>query len=296
MIVHLNGKLLPASEATISPLDRGFVFGDGIYEGLRSISTPRGPHLFAADRHWARMRGCLIEVGIDFDPTPLTQASFDLLRANNLSDAFVYWQVTRGTPGFDDPPRTRIPPTGLRPTVFGYCTPQPPLSAFVEPPRKRAITLEDIRWSKGHIKSISLLGNIMLTMRTAEAGVEEALFTRGGMLGEGTATNVILAFPDGSIVTPTLDSAPILGGVTRSILLEDVPELRERPVFAAELQDATEIMTIGTTTLVTSIVELDGRRIGDGTPGPVARRLLKTLLAAIHREAETGVPLAGATA
>jgi len=287
VIVYLNGQLLPVAEARISPLDRGFLFGDAIYEGLRSISTPRGPHIVAIDRHWARMRSCLTEVGIDFDPSTLTQPSLDLLRANNLPDAFIYWQVTRGTPGPNDPPRSRIPPAGLRPTVFGYCAPQPPLSAFAEPPRKRAVTLEDIRWLRGHIKSTSLLGNILLTMQAATAGVEEAIFTRNGIVAEGTATNVILALPGGEIVTPALDSAPFLSGVTRAILLEEAPDIRTRPVRAEELTQATEIMTIGTTTMVTSIVELDGRPVGSGAPGPVARRLLSTLLAAIRREAES---------
>lgn len=296
MIVHLNGQLLPAAQARISPLDRGFIFGDAIYEGLRSISTSRssgkgGAHIVAADRHWARMRSCLVEAGIDFDPSTLTQPSLDLLKANNLTDAFIYWQVTRGTPGPADPPRSRIPPASLRPTVFGICTPQPPLSAFTEPPRKRAVTAEDTRWTLGHIKSTSLLGNVLLTMHGARAGVEETLFLRGkggdALLAEGTATNVILALPDGSIVTPSLDSVPILAGVTRAILLEEAPDIRARPVRAEELTRAAEIMTIGTTTMVTSIIELDGRPVGDGAPGPVARRLLASLIAAILREAES---------
>ena len=286
MLLHLNGKLVPASEAAISPLDRGFVFGDGVYEGLRAVPSPRGtPHVVAMDRHLGRLRNSLREVGIRFDPESLIPWTIELLAASGLTDAFIYWQVTRGTPGPADPPRSRIPPAGLTPTVMGYCAPQPPFSGFTAPPRKRAVTLEDIRWRCGHIKSISLMGNILLTMQSAAAGVDDAIFiTHGGLVGEGTATNVVLAFPDGRIATPSLDSAPILAGVTRAILVESAPEIEQRPVRAEELTLASEVMLIGTTTMVTSVTELDGRAINGGEPGPVARRLLGLLTSWIRRE------------
>ncbi len=286
MHLHLNGKLVPASEAAISPLDRGFLFGDGVYEGLRAVPAPGGgAHVFAMNRHLDRLRASLREVAIAFDPAPLVPWTAELLAAEGLTDAFVYWQVTRGTPGPDDPPRSRIPPAGLTPTVMGYCSPQPPLSSFAAPPCRRAVTLEDIRWRRGDIKSISLMGNILLTMQAAAAGVDDAIFiTPAGLVGEGIATNVILAFADGRIATPAFDSAPLLGGITRAILLEAAPEIEQRPIRAGELAEASEVILIGTTTMVTSVTELDGRPVGGGVPGPVARRLLGLLLGTIRRE------------
>lgn len=289
MIVHLNGHLLPVDEARISPLDRGFVFGDGLYEGLRAAAIDGRTHVVGLDRHIERMRGGLAECGIEFDPRGLRQATYDLLEANSMRDAFVYWQVTRGTPRPGDPPRTRVPRKGMTPTVFGYCAPQPPLVSFSEPPRKTAVTLEDIRWTLGHIKSISLMGNIVLTMRADAAGAEEAIFVRSGLVGEGTATNVLLAIDNErggrEVVTPALDCVPILRGVTRTILLEADPAIVERPIRVHELARASEVMVIGSTTMVTSIVRLDGRIVGEGRPGPEAARLLRLLLDAIRREA-----------
>ncbi len=239
-------------------------------------------------RHLDRMRGSLQGVGIGFDPAGLERSTYELLAANRMADAFIYWQVTRGTPGPADPPRTRIPRPGMTPTVFGYCSPQPPLAAFEAPPRRSAVTLEDIRWLMGHIKTTSLLGNVMLTMAADAAGGEDAVFVRGGLVAEGTATNVMLAVRGAGgrteVVTPSLDSVPILAGVTRAILLAAAPGIVERPVWAWELREASEVMLVGTTTMVTSVVRLDGRPVGGGEPGPEAQRLLAALLAAIRKE------------
>lgn len=287
---------MPIERARISPLDRGFVFGDGVYEGLRAVAVDggRGTHIVALGRHVDRMRLSLRECRIEFDPAALEQASYDLLAANSLRDAFVYWQVTRGTPRLDagDPARTRVPAPGMAPTVFGYCAPQPPLSAFAEPARKTAVTLEDVRWSLGHIKSTSLMGNVLLTMAADRAGAEEAIFLRHGLVGEGSATNVLVAVegPHGErqVATPSLESVPILKGVTRSILLDAGCGIVERAVRAEELERASEIMVIGTTTMVASIVRLNGRSVGTGAPGPESKRLLKVLLSAIEGEASAG--------
>lgn len=284
---------MPIERARISPLDRGFVFGDGVYEGLRAVAVDggRGTHIVALGHHLDRMRRSLRECWIGFEPAALEQASYDLLAANALRDAFVYWQVTRGTPRLDagDPARTRVPAPGMAPTVFGYCAPQPPLSAFAEPARRTAVTLEDVRWTLGHIKSTSLMGNVLLTMAADRAGAEEAIFLRHGLVAEGTATNVLVAVdgPRGAreVATPSLESVPILKGVTRSILLDAGCGIVERAVKAEELERASEIMVIGTTTMVASIVRLNGRPVGAGAPGPEARRLLKTLLSAIEGEA-----------
>lgn len=284
MIVHLNGELLPLEQARISPLDRGFLFGDGVYEGLRAIPDfESNTRIVGLGLHVNRMQAGLDEAGIAWDAACLGPASRELLHANNLRDAFVYWQVSRGTPVAGEPIRSRVPAPGsaMKPTVFGYCTPQPPLDSIVNPPVKRAIVCEDIRWRLGHLKSISLMGNVVTAIRADRHGGDEAVMVRSGIVTEGLATNIILAHQE-QLSTPSLDSVPILAGITRSILLRAAPDICEQTIPVADLETASEIMLIGTTTLVTSITHLDGRTINDGSPGPAARRLLKSLLSAIH--------------
>lgn len=308
MIVHLNGTLLAAQDARISPFDRGFVFGDGVYEGLRSIPTTGGAgrRIIGSERHVARLRGGLEITGIGWDPSHLEQLSVELVSANNLTDAFVYWQVTRGTPGPGDPVRSRAPSGTMTPTVFGYCTPQPPLDSFKAPPTKSVMTCDDRRWSMGHLKSISLMGNIVAALEADRAGADEAIFIQHGLVAEGLATNVMLAIPRGDgvgrgdpggrsghaaaieLVTPSLESVSILSGVTRGLLLKARPDIVERAVTPGELGEASEVMLLGTTTFVTSVVKVNDRVIGDGAPGPAARSLLATLLDLIRegRDAE----------
>ncbi len=304
---------MDAQDAKISPFDRGFVFGDGVYEGLRSVQMTGGARrvggagvkIIGLGLHVRRMQAGLDEAKIVWDASAIGPLSLELLKANRMacadglggSEAFIYWQVTRGSPSLSgsEPVRSRVPMANstMRPTVFAYCSPQPPLAAVTSPPLKVAAICRDIRWENGHLKSIALMGNVMMAMAAAEQGGDEAVMVRTcargsaaiELVSEGLATNVVLVVPDAQggleVVTPSLASVPILAGVTRAILLKEVPEIRERAVRAEELARASEIMFVGTTTLVTSVTKLDGRTIGDGTAGPVARRLLSALLAAI---------------
>ncbi len=285
VIVFLNGELLPRDAARISVFDRGFLFGDGVYEGLRAVPRAEGGARIVGLRgHEARLADGLREAGIAWDVEQIGPASERLLAANGMRDAFVYWQITRGTPTKEMPVRQRVPSPGMRPTAFAYCAPQPPLESFRVPAAKNAVTLRDIRWEKGRLKSISLMGNVWSAMQADVAGADDAIFLRGGeegVVGEGLATNVVVATRGGEVCTPSLESAPILAGVTRSILLREHPEIRERTVGVSELRDAAEVMLIGTTTMVASVTRLDGRPVGNGAPGPVARTLLASLVAAI---------------
>jgi D-alanine transaminase len=146
----------------------------------------------------------------------------------------------------------------------------------------RSRIVADPRWRRGHLKSVSLLGNVLAAMEATGAGAEDALMVSGGLVCEGCATNVLLVLPDGEIATPSLDSVSILGGITRARVLDLAPEIDERPVKTSELASAREIILVGTTAMVSSIVQLDGRPVGDGTPGPVARRLLALLVDDCH--------------
>jgi D-alanine transaminase len=277
VIVHLNGKLIPASQASINVFDRGFLFGEGVYEGLRAF---RG-HILAMDRHVRRMRDGLSECRLDWDPEQMVALTTDLLGANSLQDAFVYWQITRGHPSPGQPVRTRSPQGPMTPTVFGYCSPQPPIESYTSPPTITCALRPDTRWLRGHLKSTSLLGGVLAAIEAQEEGAQDAILTRDGLVTEATASNVILALPrDGGVelATPSLESASILAGVTRALELDHGPAIVSRPVKIDELTRASEIMLVGSTSMVTSVVRLDGRPIGDGKPGPQAHRLLQALL------------------
>lgn len=307
VIVHLNGELQPRDAARISPFDRGFLFGDAIYEGLRSITIPAGTNAngFAhrsgarcvgLDLHIARLRSGLAEARIacgDWDPNSLGRLTDDLLHANSMRDAFVYWQFSRGTPSGDEPLRQRIPPAaGLRNglTVFGFCTPQPQLGELqkVGPASKRCALIADPRWSMGHMKSSSLMGNVISAIESDARGGDDAILVRDGYVVEGLATNVIVVTHNDELVTPNLSSAPMLAGITRAILLKETRgEMHARPIKVDELFTAREIMLTGSNTMVASVTSLvDSTRgsshpVGSGTPGPVSRRLFNLLLQSI---------------
>lgn len=284
MIVHLNGRLIPLEQAAISPFDRGFIFGDGVYEGLRAF---RG-RIVAMDRHIRRMRDALREARIDWEPEHLHALTDALIEANGLPDSFVYWQVTRGAPAPGQPVRTRTPAGAMQPTIFGYCSGQQPIEYFANPPTVTAAVRPDTRWMRGHLKSISLLGNVVAAIEGLEQGAQDVILVRSGLVAEGSATNVILALPGKrggtELVTPSLDSVSILGGITRALLLDALPEIVARPVRIEELFRASEIMLVGSTSMVTSVIQLDGRPVGEGAAGPESRRLLATLVRSILAE------------
>ncbi len=283
-IVHLDGELIPAEDARISPFDRGFIFGDAIYEGLRAT----GGHVIAADRHARRMaeglRACRIRADeAGFNPATLGFLSRRLLQANDLDEAFVYWQVSRGTPTPEQPWRGRVPAEIMRPTVLGVAVPERAVESYTTPPSRTAVTRPDTRWTRGLIKSTSLLGNVLASIEAQEAGADDAILVRDGLVAEATSSNVFLALGE-RIVTPSLDAVPILAGVTRDLILDADPAIEQRAVAESELREADEIMLVGTRTMVTSVVGLDGRPVGGGIPGPRAAMMLAMLLDAIRAD------------
>lgn len=284
MLVFLNGQFVPAERAQVSVFDRGFLFGDGIYEGLRAFDG-WVRHL---DDHCARMQQGLDEAGIAWDATALHELSRNLLQANDLRDAFLYWQVTRGTPRPGDPVRARLAEPGIEPTIFGFCLPQPGVEGLVEPSVCGAQTINDFRWQRGHVKTISLMANIMAAMEAADAGADEALLVRDGWLSESCATNVVVAFPDSSggttLATPPLGDVSILSGVTRKALLRLMPEIEVRMISEDDLSRASEIFLTGTLTTVRSVTRLNGEPVGDGAIGPCAREVLRRYVDHIREE------------
>lgn len=276
MKVYLNGVVLRADEARVSPFDRAYLFGDGVYEGLRSF----GGRVVGLGRHADRMQGSLAALRIDWDAGALGSICDHLLEANRLADAFIYVQVSRGAPAPGQPRRSRVHKGPIQPGVFAFCYPTVGIDACAAPDTQRAAVVQDTRWTRGRIKSLNLLGSVLAAYEAADAGADEAILVRDGMLTESATANVILATPGGETCTPSLESGLILAGVTRAMLLEAADEIVERPVRAEELMDAAEIMLVGTSRLLSAVAVLDGRPVGDGRVGPVARRLHAALLRA----------------
>ena len=284
MLAYLNGQYLARTEATISVDDRGFIFGDGVYDVIRAA----GGRLFEVERHMQRLEHGLGELGIggsaDARPSALLEIAERLLRENALLDgeATVYLQITRGVA-----PRTHFfPASETPPTVYlSVARFTPPLA--LRETGAAAITHPDIRWMRCDVKTINLLPNVLAKQRAVEAGALEAILVRDGIVTEGSSTNVFGVI-DGELRTHPKSNL-ILPGITRAVVLELAAELdlpiRETPLRSEDFGRVSEVFLTGTTTDVMPIVQLDGRPVGDGRPGPIAQVLGEGLAARL-----AGVP------
>lgn len=278
--VYLNGQFVPKGEAKISVEDRGFIFGDGIYEVVRVIEG----RIFAWDAHASRMADGLAGLRIDAtgaDSATLRGVCERLVRDNGLTtgEATVYLQVSRGA-------ATRVhhfPPAGTPTTVYASAAAFKPNFAMREHGAK-GITFADIRWARCDLKTVNLLGPVLARQAAAEAGAYEAIFHRDGMVTEGAATNAFMVI--GGVLRTYPLSHYILPGITRAVLVELARELgiplEERPVSLRELPHVDELFVCGTTTDVQPIVELDGKPIANGRPGPVTARLREALATRLY--------------
>lgn len=277
--VYLNGEFVPRDRAMVSVDDRGFVFGDGIYEGVRAIRGKLFEWPAHAERMIGGLRGLRIEVPAE-RVLALGTAAEQLVRDNDLAtgDAFVYMQITRGAA-----PRTHaFPPPGTAPTVFVSATKlaiRPELRAGV-----RTITFEDLRWGRCDWKTLNLLGSVLARQAAAEAGAFDAILVRDGVITEGSATTVF-AVVDGVLRTHPLGHR-ILPSITRKVVLDCVAvrglAVREEAVSLAELRRADEIFLCGSTTDVTPVIALDGAPVGRGAPGPITAALREALDARLY--------------
>lgn len=265
MQVYLNGQWLDGDSACVSVLDRGFLFGDGVYE----VIPVYGGYAFRLQAHLNRLQRSLHETRI---PEPHDregwQAIIDGLieRFGADGDASVYLQVTRGVAQ-----RDHAFPAEARPTVFGMINPLHPVDEAVLEQGVAAIVREDIRWHRCDIKSISLLGNVLLRQEAVEAGAAEAILIRDGLVTEGAASNVFVV-KSGEIITPPTDEC-LLGGITRELVLELARfhglAVREAPVRELFLRNADEIWLTSSTKEILPVTRLDGKPVGEGVPGPV---------------------------
>jgi D-alanine transaminase len=268
-LVWLDGRLLPLAQAHISPLDRGFLFGDGVYEVLPVY----GGRAYRFDEHLERLDRSLREIRMPpaLDRDGWLAAFGALVHGNGGGDLLLYVQVTRGV----EPERNHVPRPGVRPTVFACVSPLPVIAASVIERGTSAITADDMRWSRCDIKTVSLLGNVLLRWQAADAGTTESILLRGGLLTEGSTSSAHVV-KGGRLSTPPQTNA-ILPGTTRSVLFElaaraGIPSER-RPVTEAELRGGDEILIASAGGGIRAVTTLDGKAVADGMPGPVFRKI-----------------------
>ena len=263
--VSLNGAILDASEATVPVFDRGFLFGDGIYEVIARING----RFFYEELHWDRLKDCLRKIDIALDVESLRAEVPALLEASGLEerDCLLYIQVTRGVA-----PRQHSFPKGISPTVLMYAWAKT-LPRIPEAPA-HTLTREDFRWSRCDIKTTSLLGNVMANETAMQNDCYETLFVRNGVITEASHCNVFFVVGD-TVYTYPADRY-ILNGITRLVVLELCEQLGitviEQGIPAAEIPQTHEAFLTGTSTQITAIDRIDAHRYG-AAPGPVTRRL-----------------------
>jgi D-alanine transaminase len=269
---YLNGQWEPLAGARISVLDRGFIFGDGVYEVIPvdTIDGIRAP--FHAEPHYARLRRSLDAVRI---ANPFTLAQWldltaELIDRHPWPRQLIYVQVTRGVAKRDHPF-----PAGVTPTVFMNSTPWPEIPAAQIENGVSAVTHADERWLHCDIKSISLLGNVLMKQYAMDNGASETVMLRDGFLTEGSSTNTMIV-KDGVVIAPR-KSVQILPGITYDAVFDIAQahglKTERRPVAEAELRGADEVWLSSSGREVLAITSLDGRPIGNGRPGPVFREV-----------------------
>ena len=267
-LVYLNGSFTPLSEAKVSVLDRGFIFGDGIYEVI-PVYTGK---MFRSDQHMARLFRSLAAIGI---PNPHTKEDWlnlltQVMEAQSSADQMLYVQVTRGVAK-----RGHAFPLEMVPTVFIMSNPLTPIAQETRAKGVSCITMEDQRWLHCDIKSTSLLGNVLAAQNAVEHGSVESIQFRDGYLTEGSSSNVWIV-KDGVVIGPPRDNL-ILEGIRYGLLQElcaaQQIAMQERLVSRAEVFAADEVFLTSAGKEVLAVVQLDDQTIGKGVPGPIYHQL-----------------------
>ncbi|RVU18105.1 D-amino-acid transaminase [Methylobacterium oryzihabitans] len=269
-IVYVNGRFVPYEEATISIMDRGFLFGDGIYE----VSAVVNGRLVDNEAHLARLDRSLGEIGIrnPHDAAGWTRLEEDLVARNGLTEGLVYMEVTRGVHERDFP----FPPAEVAPTVVMFTQAKTILASPLAERGAKVITVEDLRWKRRDIKSVALLAQVLAKQQAAAAGVAEAWMHEDGLVTEGGSSTAFIITEDGRIVTRPLSTA-LLPGITRRAVMRLAEEngltVEERAFTVEEALSAAEAFYTSASAFVMPVTEIDGTRVGGGQPGPLTRRL-----------------------
>jgi D-alanine transaminase len=267
-LVYLNGAMTPLSEAKIPVLDRGFIFGDGVYE----VIPIYGRKLFRSEQHMARLFRSLASIQI---PNPHTKEQWmalihDVINAYPADDQLVYVQVTRGVAK-----RGHAFPKEVTPTVFIMTNTIVPPSTAAREMGVACVSMEDKRWLRCEIKSVSLLGNVLAAQHAAEHDAVESIQFRDGFLTEASASNVWMV-KDGQLMGPPKDNLILEGiryGLIEELCAAEGIALQARRITRAEVFDADEVLLSSATKEVLPVTSMDGQAIGNGKPGPIYKKL-----------------------
>jgi len=268
MSVYLNGQFLPLAEAKIPVLDRGFIFGDGVYELVPVYSKKP----FRLDEHLRRLQGSLdgIRLANPYGMEVWRKLILQLIDLQDFFDQSVYIQVTRGVA-----PRDHAFPQGVPPTVFVFAQPLLTATSAQKAAGVCAVTAVDNRWLRCNIKAISLLANILLRQQAVDAACAETVMLRDGLLTEGAASNIFVV--KGGVLLAPPPSNLMLTGITYDVVLElaamhGIP-LEVRAISETEVRAADELWMTSSTKEIMAIVKLDGAPVGAGVPGPLAQQM-----------------------
>ena len=293
-IAYVNGRYLPHAAAAVHVEDRGYQFGDGVYE----VCEVHEGALIDEERHMMRLRRSLGELRIDWplQPAALAIVMRRVITRNKVTNGYVYVQVTRGVAPRDH----AFPAKPVRPSLVVTASSADPAKAQATAEKGVAVvSCPDLRWKRPDIKTICLLPNVLARQAAREQGAYEAwLVDEDGMVTEGAACNAWIISPDGVVITRQADTS-ILRGVTRTTLIDLLAaeglSFQERKFSLAEAKKAKEAFITGATTLVMPVVRIDGEAIGDGKPGPLARRLREKFHAVAKRSLATHAPAQNAS-
>lgn len=280
-IVYVNGEYVPEEAAKISVFDRGFLFADGIYE----VTAVLDGKLVDFPGHLARLHRSLaaLDMAAPVGDAELEAIHRALLARNRLEQGLIYLQVTRGAAD-----RDFAYPAAATPSLVMFTQAREVAETAAARAGIKVITVPDIRWARRDIKTVQLLAPSMCKMMAKAAGADDAWMVEDGLVTEGTSNNAYIVTGEGVIVTRGLSEA-ILHGITRAAVLDYAREaqmkVEERAFTPEEALRATEAFVTSATAFVTAVVEIDGTPIGDGRPGPVARRLREIYLAESRRRA-----------
>jgi D-alanine transaminase len=267
-VAFINGTFVPMAEAKVSIEDRGFQFGDGVYEVIRTYNG----RPFELEAHLTRLDRSAMALDLK-QPYSHDEWTHHILKGIGRAaypESKVYVQITRGVA-----PRDHAYPDDATPTVVMTVREFHPLDRSVQVAGVEAITTEDIRWGRCDIKSVNLLANVLARQQVKQAQVFEAILVNEGLVTEGAVSNVMVV--QGGTVMTAPPGSRILSGITRNVVLElarsEGLPVQERFVSQADIYEADEVFLTGTTVEVLAVIRIDGKVIGDGRPGPIAQRL-----------------------
>ena len=269
-IVYLNGEFLPLSQAKISVLDRGFIFGDGVYEVIPAY----GKNLFRFKEHIVRLNNSLagIRLNISKSEYEWLEVITELMDKNEGIDQSIYLHITRGVAPRDH----GFPKEDKQATIFAMSNPLLPQPEYIKEKGVVAVTLADNRWSNCHIKAISLLANILLRQEALEQNAQEAILIKDGHATEGAASNLFIV-QDQVIKTPA-KSSELLPGITRDLIVELANNhqlsIEEAEILESDLIKADEIWLTSSTKEILPVTKLNEKMLSQGKPGPVWAQMM----------------------